>query len=162
MNLADSEGDTTCSSFTQVGQEVLAGTGQDLIVYSYPATNGVPFLLDATRKFTGTIVLRGTITERAYAELSLAGNVGGTDMTIAEGETTAGSGRLSDNAQGVDLPGPPAILTFEIGIAPDLDFKVVTDLDLNVTVRGLHRGGIDHERTPSFIVVPGLIFQLAD
>ncbi len=155
MSLEDAAGDTTCSSTTQIAQELLAATGQELVSYVYPATTGLPFLLDSSKKLTGSITLRGTVTVQSYAEVVLTGNVGGVEVTIAEGETDHGDGALSNTAQGVELPGPAAIVTFEADIKPELDKQQVTALNLQVTVRGLHRGGIDYERDPSFIVVPG-------
>lgn len=160
MDLQDTP-DTTCSTTAQVAQEVLAATGQELVAYTYPATEGVPFILDASRKLTGEITLRGTVSVQAKAQLVLSGTVGGADAVIAEGETAAGNGAASNSATApvgggpkVDLPGPAVTVPIELEIDKALDKLEVTALTLTITVRGVHRGHIDLDRNPTNIVVP--------
>ncbi len=157
LSLEDKSGDTTCNFAFQPAQEVLAATGQNLLVYDYAARDGVPFVVDASRKITGQIVLRGTFTVQAYAELVLNATVGGAQKTLAEGRTPAGNGVASGPVQGQQLPGPAAMLPVELEIDKALDKLEVTALMLEVTVRGIHRGGIDYEVTPSHVIVPAFV-----
>lgn len=154
MDLKGETKDTTCSNSTQVAQEVYAATGQELVSYTYPATEGVPFVLDASRKLTGEITLRGTFSVNAKAHLKLSGTVDGDDAVIAEGETGSGNGLASNTAQGVDLPGPAVTLPIELDVDKALDKKQVTGLTLVITVRGFHRGHVDLDRNPTYISVP--------
>jgi hypothetical protein len=156
MSLEDKTGDTTCSTSTQFAQELfIAGGIEDEIVrYQFPAANGVPFTLDATRNLKGTMVLRGTYTYDAYAELVLTGEVDGAPVKLAEGATGKGQGLLSNAVQGNQLPGPHAELPIDIAFDKAYDKKLVTSLNLQVTIRGHHRGGIDYEKNPSHIVLP--------
>lgn len=161
MSIVDGEKATTCSNSAQPAQEALAAVGQDLVSYLFPAKDGVPATLDASRKITGEMVLRGTITAQAYVQLTLTGTVDGAEVTIAEGETTKGNGAVSNSASqsGVrqDLPGPAAVVPVELAIDPALDKKTVTSLTLTATIRGVHRGGFDYDRTPSHIIIPTFI-----
>jgi hypothetical protein len=157
MDLKDSPGDTGCSYTFQAAQEAFSAAGQELLAYSFPATEGTPFILDASRKLTGEITLRGTVSLNTNAEITLSGTVGGNSVTLAEGETAAGNGALSNSAQGQNLPGPAVTVPVDLDIDKALDKLEVTTLMLTVTIRGVHRGGIDYERTPSHIVLP--IFQ---
>jgi hypothetical protein len=155
MDLQDTAGDAGCSDSTQVAQEVFDQTGQELVSTTYPATEGVPLTLDASRHLTGTIVLTGTVTANASAQLELSGTVGGADTVVATGETTTGNGALSNNPSGlIQLPGPGAVLPVDIALDTAFDKKLVTALTLKVTIRGVHRGGVDYERQPSHIIVP--------
>jgi hypothetical protein len=156
MDLKDTV-DTTCSNSTQVAQEVFAAAGEELISYVYPSTEGTPFILDASRKLTGEVTLRGTFSVNAKAELLLAGTVGGAEAVIAEGETGMGNGIASNTAQGVELPGPAVTVPIEIEIDKALDKLEVTTLTLTITVRGVHRGHVDLDRNPTHIIVP--VFQ---
>lgn len=154
MSIEDTAGDTTCSYVFQVAQEALAAAGEDLLAYTYPAADGVPFILDASRKLTGEIVLRGTITANSYVQLSLTGTVDAAPATLAEGDTATANGALSNSAQGQQLPGPAAVIPVDLEIDSALDKKQVTALMLTVTIRGIHRGGVDYEVTPSNIIIP--------
>lgn len=153
MDLKDSP-DSGCSYTFQAAQEAFAASGQELLAYSYPATEGMPFVLDASRKLTGEITLRGTISYQAKAELVLSGVVGGADVVLAEGETAAGNGALSNSVQGQNLPGPAVTVPIDLELDKALDKQEVTALTLTVTIRGVHRGGVDYERTPSHVIVP--------
>ena len=161
MSIVEGEKGTTCSSTAQPAQEVLAATGQTLVSYSFPAKDGVPLTLDASRKLTGEMVLRGTVTVQGYAQLKLTGTVDGAEVTIAEGETAKANGALSNSAAAGgarhDLPGPAAVVPVDLAIDGAFDKKQVTGLTLSVTIRGVHRGGLDFDRTPSHIVVPTFI-----
>ena len=154
MDLKADTADTTCSNSAQVAQEVYAAAGDELISYSYPATEGVPFVLDASRKLTGEITLRGTVSVDAKAHLKLSGTIDGAEAVIAEGETGTGNGAASNSVQGNDLPGPAVTLPIELDIDKALDKKDVTGLMLVITVRGFHRGHVDLDRNPTHIVVP--------
>jgi hypothetical protein len=163
MSLDEHPG-TTCNSSTQPAQEVFAAAGQDLIVNLFPAVDGVPFTVDASRKMTGEIVLRGTITAQAYAQLTLTGVVDGAEVILAEGETAKANGAASNSvSQGApvnvrqDLPGPAAVLPVDVELDKAYDLKQVTGVTLTVTIRGMHRGGIDYDRTPSHIIIPTFI-----
>lgn len=155
MSLEDKTGDSTCSDSTQAAQEVFIAAGtEDVVRYLFPAADGVPFTLDAARNLKGTMVLRGTYTYDAYVELVLTGMVDGAVVKLAEGATGKGQGALSNSAQGNQLPGPHAELPIDIAFDKAYDKKQVTKLDLQVTIRGHHRGGIDYELNPSHIIVP--------
>lgn len=149
MDLQDTPGDTTCSYTFQVAQEALGAAGQDLLRYSYPATEGVPFVLDASRHLTGEVVLRGAAT-KATVEIVLTGTVAGQTVTLAEGVTAEAVGAGTNNG----LPGQPAVASVDLEIDSAYDKAKVTALTLGVTVRGVHRGGIDYEITPSHVIVP--------
>lgn len=149
---------TTCSDSTQVAQEVLIAAGQEPVTYSFPATGGIPLILDSSRKLTGEMVLRGTFTAEAYVELILTGSVGGTEVEIATGQTGVGNGAASNTVGGtVDLPGPAAALPFELDVNPAVNKLEATTLTLTATIRGVHRGGFDFHRTPSHLIIPTFI-----
>lgn len=157
MSLEDKTGDSTCSSTAQAAQEVFvaAGSEDEMVRYLFPAADGVPFTLDASRNLKGTMALRGTYTYDAYVELVLTGIVDGAVVKLAEGATGKGQGALSNSVMGlVQLPGPHAELPIDVAFDKAYDKKKVTKLDLQVTIRGHHRGGIDFELNPSHIVVP--------
>jgi hypothetical protein len=157
MSLEDKTGDSTCSTTTQFAQEAFhaAGVDDEIVRYLFPAADGVPFTLDASRNLTGAMVLRGTYTYDAYVEIVLTGVVDGQAVTLAEGESGKGQGALSNSVQGmVQLPGPHAELPLDIAFDKAYDKKAVTRLDLEVTIRGHHRGGLDYELNPSHILVP--------
>lgn len=149
MDLKDTEGDSTCGYAFQVAQEALGAAGQDLLRYTYPATEGAPFVVDASRHLTGEIVLRGAVT-KSTVEIVLTGIVGGQTVTLAEGTTAEAIGAATNNG----LPGQPAVALVDLEIDAAFDKAKVTGLTLGVTVRGVHRGGIDYEITPSHVVVP--------
>lgn len=153
MDLKDTV-DTTCSNSSQAAQEVYAAAGQELISYTYPATEGTPFILDASRKLTGEITLRGTISVNAKAQIQLVGTVAGAEAVIAEGESATGNGAVSNSAQGVELPGPAVTVPIDIELDKALDKLEVTTLSLTITVRGVHRGHVDLDRNPTHIIVP--------
>jgi hypothetical protein len=157
MSLEDKSGDSTCSTTTQFAQEAFYATGSEdeIVRYLFPAADGLPLTLDATRNLKGSMVLRGTYTYDAYVELVLTGMVDGAAVKLAEGESGKGQGALSNSIQGtVQLPGPHAELPFDIAFDKAFDKKVVESLDLQVTIRGHHRGGLDYELNPSHIIVP--------
>jgi hypothetical protein len=155
MSLQDKEGDTTCSTSSQFAQEAFIAAGEDPISYLFPAADGVPFILDASRNLKGVITLRGTYTAEAYVHLVLSGEVNGTPVKLAEGDTGKGMGLASNSVQGaVQLPGPAAELPVDIAFDKAFDKKQVTKLDLQVIIRGHHRGGLDFEVNPSNLVVP--------
>lgn len=153
MDLQDSP-DTGCSYTFQAAQEGFEAAGQDLLAYVYPATEGTPFILDASRKLTGEITFRGTVSYQTKAVISLTGTVNGADVTLAEGETAPGNGVASNTVQGQNLPGPAVTAPIELELDKALDKLEVTALTLTVTIRGVHRGGVDYERNPSHIIVP--------
>lgn len=154
MSLTDSTGDSTCSTTTQAAQEVLMAAGEDPITTVFIARDGVPVTLDASRKLTGEIVLRGTVSVDAYVEVLLTGTVGGAEVEIATGETESGDGAASNSVQGTPLPGPAVVLPIEFDMNAAVDKLQASALTLTVTIRGVHRGGIDYERNPSHIIIP--------
>lgn len=158
MNLQDATGDSTCNYTFQPLQEAFIATGaQAPLVYTYPATEGVPFVVDASRKLKGEIVLRGTFTIQGKVDLVLNATIGGQQVKLAEGSTAAANGVLSSAVQGQQMPGPPAVLPVDLEINKAADKQQVTALSLDVVVRGLHRGGIDYEATPSHVIVPAFV-----
>lgn len=52
------------------------------------------------------------------------------------------------------LPGQPAVVPVDVEMVQDFDKAKVTGVTLGLTVRGVHRGGVDYEITPSHVVVP--------
>ena len=157
MSLEDKSGDSTCSTTTQFAQEAFVATGSDgdIVRYLFPAADGVPFTLDASRNLKGAVILRGTYTYDAYVEILLTGEVDGAPVKLAEGATGKGQGVASNSVQGtVQLPGPHAELPIDIAFDKAFDKKLVTKLDLQITIRGHHRGGVDYELNPSHVIVP--------
>lgn len=163
MTVVEGEKSTTCSDAAQVAQEAFAAANQALVTYNYPAREGVPLTLDASRKLKGELVLRGTVTAQAYVQLKLTGTIDGAEVTLAEGETGKANGALSNSAAtpvgGIrqDLPGPAAVVPVDLAIDAAFDKKQVTALTLTAVIRGVHRGGFDYDRTPSHIIVPTFI-----
>jgi hypothetical protein len=155
MSLEDKKGDSTCSTTTQFAQEALVAAGEEPISYLFPAADGVPFVLDASRNLKGAMVLRGTYTYDAFVHVVLSGEVDGSPVKLAEGDSAKGMGVASNSVQGmVQLPGPHAELPIDLAFDKAYDKKTVTKLNLQVIIRGHHRGGLDYELNPSHIIVP--------
>lgn len=113
----------------------------------YPAVDGVPFTLDASRAITGQITLS------SYQPGVEAG--GGTvsiDITVSGGFGTIGSTTVSYTV----LPTqPPVASTFSIQPPASLDKRDFTDLSLSVQVRGVHAmHGFTTYNGASFLTVP--------
>lgn len=153
MDLKDSP-DTGCSYTFQAAQEAFIASGQEILTNVYPATEGTPFILDASRKLGGEITLRGTVSYDTYAEIVLSGTVGGAEVVLAQGESAPANGAASGSVEGQELPGPAVTVPLDLEIDKTLDKQEVTALTLSVTIRGVHRGGVDYERSPSHVIVP--------
>jgi hypothetical protein len=118
---------------------------------AYPATDGVPFILDAKKAITGVITMRsanGVGAGSASVTVQLVGETGGEEVAIGEfvGEYDAA---------------PNGTYTFEYEIDSDnaLNRKKFTSLTMTVTPDGQTVGNpavIEHDEPPAQIVLPTL------
>ena len=118
---------------------------------TYPATDGVPFILDAKRAITGVITMRsanGVGAGAATVTVELLGETGGEEVAIGQyvGEYDAA---------------PNGTYTFEYEIDSDnaLNRKKFTSLSMTVTPAGETVGNpavIEHDTPPAHIVLPTL------
>jgi hypothetical protein len=116
----------------------------------YPATDGIPLTLDATRPITGTITMRNFNQAMGGGNIDLSllvtGSSGGEDIEIGTFETTF-----------VSVPASAETIEYEIQPAEDLDKKALDTLTLTVVCGGLIIGVscvVEHDEPASQIVVP--------
>ena len=135
-----------CNFIFQPAQELLIASGQTMLTTLWPAADGVPLRLDASRKVTGELTVARIAALDSYVDIVLSGTAGGRSIEIG----TFTSEKLNDG---------PGAETIEFDIAPKgaLDKKVFTALELSTTIRGVTAlTYVDLETSPSFVVVPGL------
>lgn len=148
MSLEDTEGDTGCSYVFQPAQEVFVATGAaDPLSNVWPASNGVPLVLDASKPITGEFSMRGNLAINASVEWVLSGMTGSGNVEIASGQTET----YNSGPTGVTGPVP---LTIEADADKKFHKKKFTSLELTTTVRGVASGYVSRENPGSFIVVP--------
>lgn len=152
MNLQDTEDPGSgCEFIAQPAQELLIATGQGALTRDWPADEGLPFILDAKKKITGEIALRGAAAVQAKVDLVLTAVIGGESVEIATGSTVAGNGAVTGQTG-------PIILTFELEPDPAFDGKTVEGLSLNTATRGVTVATyIALDNPASFLVVPVLV-----
>jgi hypothetical protein len=152
MNLQDTEDPGSgCEDLTLPAQEPLIAAGQPPKSRDWPADEGLPVVLDTTRKITGEITLRGGGGAQARIDVTLTGTTGGESIVIATGSTQSVNFAVTGQTG-------PQVLKFEV--APDgaVKGKTFESLVLNTAVRGVTAAAyIDLENPPSFIVVPTLV-----
>lgn len=150
MNLEDTEGDTGCSYVFQPAQELFIATGaSEPLSYAWPASDGVPFVLDASKAVTGEFHMRGNAAFNASVDWTLSGMSGGSSVEIAAGSTDTYNGAASGTTG-------PTLLTIEADVDKKLHKKKFTSLQLTTTVRGVASAYVGLENPGSFIVVPAL------
>jgi hypothetical protein len=131
-----------CEAVAQPAQEVLIATEQG-ITRDWPARDGVPFLLNATKPITGTINIFQAVSVGGSLEIVLSGTTGGELVEI--GTATA------------DVPTTPMDITpveFEVTPAAELNKKKFTSFNLNTTQRGVAVSYIEMEDPTSSLVLP--------
>lgn len=153
LSIEDKEDPGSGCEFTALpAQEILIATGQGALSREWPATNGVPLVLDAARKITGEIVMRGSAGAGAKVEVVVTGMVDGAVVEIAKGETQtvnfAASGQTG-----------PQVLKFELTPDAALTGKTLEGLTLTTTTRGVTGATYYDLEGPSFMVVPATIYQ---
>lgn len=148
MSTEDTEGDTGCSYTFQAAQEIFISSGaSEPLSNVYPASDGVPLILDASKKVTGEFAMRGNFAISGTVEWVLSGATGDDFAEIASGTTEA------FNSGPTGATGP-VILTIEGEIDPKLDKKVFSSLELATTVRGVTSAYVGKEDPGSFISIP--------
>lgn len=148
MSTEDTAGDTGCSYVFQPAQEIFIATGaSEPLSNAYPASDGVPLTLDASKKLTGEFAMRGNFAVEATVEWVLEGQTGDDFVEIASGTTEA------FNSGPTAVTGP-VILTVEGDIDPKLDKKVFSSLNLTTTIRGVASAYVGREDPGSFISIP--------
>lgn len=144
------EGDE-CPYLEQPVQEVMIEAGEGALTDIYPATDGVPLTLDATRNLVGEFGLAGRAGgAQVTVEVLLSGTIDGAVVEIATGTTEA-----------VDYAATPAtgasVVSLDFDIPDVLDRKQVTGLELSTVIRGVTDGWVTLDDPASFITVPALI-----
>lgn len=129
----------------------LAWPALGYIPVSYPAADGVPFILDAKKPITGVVTMRswnGAGVGLASVTVQLVGTTGGEEVPVGE---------WSAEYQAA----PNGAYTFEYEIDADdaLNKKKFTALTLNVvpggTTAGVH-GVVEHDTPPAHVNIPTL------
>jgi hypothetical protein len=134
-----------CEFVAQPANEVLIATGQGLS-RDWPASAGLPLVLDASRKIVGEISIRGAA-GRGTVEVVLSGTVG--DESVELGTASAPFQVVASGQTGA------AIASFEIQPDAALNMKSLTSLNLNTMVRGVTAATyIDLDNPPSFVTIP--------
>ena len=154
LSIEDAEdGGSGCESIGLPAQEVLIATGQGALTHEWPAQDGLPFVLDATRKITGEITMRGLVGANSKVEVVVSGEVDGEVKEIASGETQAQNFAVTGQTG-------PQVLKFEIAPDAALNGKTVQSLLLTTTTRGVNvLTYFDLENPPSFMTVPTTTYQ---
>jgi hypothetical protein len=145
MDLEDKPGDTSCAFVFQGAQEVLIAGGQGALIYSFPATGGLPFKLNAKKGVTGLLAI------------SHAGIVGGSVDFKLSGMTKKGSATLVEESLPIE-PAPPGTAEIELDLAlsKKLHGQVFESLGLDVTIRGVTPNAyVDMESPASYLRVYG-------
>ena len=152
LSLTDAE-DADCGYTTTPANEVLSQFGVRETI-SYPAADGLPLTIDATRKVTGSISLRNFNSAGAGAvdvDLALVGTVAGEDKILGEFTTSY-----------VALPATVEEIPYEMEIDPALNGVVVEGLRLDYFPHGVMvgiAGMIEHDDPVSYVKVPALALQ---
>lgn len=132
MNLQDTEDPGHgCGPTQQPLQEAYIASGaQPKIEYAWPTSEGTPFILDATRKVTGEIVIQTDIAAPlAAVEVTLTGQTGG-DLkelgTFTSADFTLPSTFVTDE---------PHVVPFEFALPGELQGQKFDSLTLTTSVR---------------------------
>lgn len=131
-----------CEAVAQPAQELLIATDQG-ITRDWPARDGVPFILNATKPITGTINIFQAASVGGSLEIVLSGTTGGELVEIGTAD--------------VDVPTSPMENTpieFEVTPAAELNKKSFTSFNLNTTQRGVAVSYIEMEDPTSSLVLP--------
>ena len=131
-----------CEAIAQPAQELLIATDQG-ITRDWPARDGVPFILNATKPITGTINIFQAVSAGGSLEIVLSGTTGGELVEIGTAD--------------VEVPTSPMEVTpieFEITPAAELNKKNFSSLNLNTTQRGVAVSYIELEDPTSSFVIP--------
>ncbi len=150
MSTEDKEDPGSGCEFTFLpAQEVFVASGaQAPLSREWPASDAVPFVLDATRKITGEITMRGGAGVQARIEVVVTGVVNGEVVEVAKGETQRVNFAVTGQTG-------PQILKFELTPDAALNGKTFEGLTLKTTTRGFTAASYyDLENPPSFMTVP--------
>jgi hypothetical protein len=148
MDLTDKEGDTGCSFTFQPAQEAFIASGaQDPLAYVWPATEGVPFTLDASRKIVIEWAMRANFAVNASVEVKIEGTAGGELKEIAAGQSSTFNAALTGQTG-------PVALKLELDPNADLDKLTFDTLQLTSTIRGVCSCYEGRENPGSFLVMP--------
>ncbi len=147
MSLEDTPGDTSCEFVLNGLNEVLIASGQEPLSRDWPASAGVPFVLDATKPIIVEMVINGAAGAQAGYDIVLSGASGSSTKELAVGTTETTTGPI--------LATGPATVKFEATPDKSLNRKKFTSLNLNTIARGLHAiTYVEMEDPPSFVTVP--------
>lgn len=133
---------------------------QGPVVDSYVAAEGVPFVLDPTRKVTGSITLRGTGGSLAGQPIELG--LGNAEVDLTLKATIAGEEKVLgtfNEAYSVMAPNQRHQIDFELTLDAALAGATVEALTLDVFTHGTVLGGrgIEHDaEVPPSIKIPAL------
>ena len=139
--------------------EAFGNAGQDDLVLKdiWPATDGLPLKLDASKKAAGTLYLSSwnpgsaagqtaSPPGRPTLDVELTGDVGGETISLGTASVTYDLSPTSAQYE----------VKFEIELADELDKKQLTALTMTVTQRGAaqQHGSYELDDPASFLVVP--------
>lgn len=152
MDLQADTPDSGCGYTFQPANEAFHATGaQPVLTRDWPASEGVPFKLDAKRPVTATFTLNSFIGQaaagQAIVELKVTGTANNSSVTLVEESVTL------DMAPGV---AGSNIAEFEVKLPKNLSGKKLTTLVATTVVRGpnnFHYFDLDGE-SPAHIVIP--------
>ncbi len=147
MDLEDKEDPGSgCEFVAQPANEVLIMAGQEALTRDWPASAGLPLILDAGRPILGEISIRGAAGQ-GTVDVVLTGSVGGESVEL--GTAKAPFQVVASGQTGA------AIAKFEITPPAGLNQKTLTSLNVNTTVRGVTVGTyIELDNPPSFVTIP--------
>jgi hypothetical protein len=147
MDLEDKAGDTGCSFVFQPAQEVFMAAGEDPLSYVWPATAGVPFTLDASRKIVIEWAMRATVAVNTKVEVTIEGTTGGEMKEIAAGESPVFHGGATGQTG-------PILVKLELDPDKALDKLTFDSLTMTTTFRGVCACYEGREGPGSFVVIP--------
>lgn len=147
MDLEDKEDPGSgCEFIAQPANELLIATGQEALSRDWPASAGLPLILDASRPIVGEISIRG-LAGKGSVDVVLTGSVDGESVEL--GTASAPFEVVASGQTGA------AIAKFEITPDEGLNQKTLESLNLNTTVRGVTVATyIELDNPPSFVTVP--------
>jgi hypothetical protein len=136
-----------CSFVAQGAQEVVIAATGERLANDWPATEGVPFKLDASRPLSGSFAIRGHAGARAWLEVAITGTAKDSLQDLAVGESEQYTMPTSSQLG-------PTVIEMEFELDKGLDKLDFTTLNLNTAIRGVHATGYIDLEAPSFITIP--------
>lgn len=136
--------------------ELLIAAGEDPVVASYPARDGVPVILDAKRQAKVELYLfafGGCYAGSVIVEVSITGTIAGDEVELAAGSVE----------EHCPLPSPPYIVELSLKPPPKQHRAQLEGIELQVLIRGMSAAvswQVRIDEGSSFLIVPALIKRI--